>query len=1485
MVVNFVLPVVMKIGEYLVAPVGRQFGYLIFYDRNIKNLEKQVQKLEDKRFGVQKSVEEAEAKREIIAPGVERWLKTVNDLNEEAKKFLEVEVKANKGCLNGWCPNLKSRYSLSRKATKKTQSVEELRGEGVFSTVSYPTVAPSVGTTFAFTGGFKGFESRRSIMNGVMEALTDDSIYVIGICGMGGVGKTTMVKEVAKKAEEEKMFDITVMVVVSQNQNLITIQDQIAKILDLQNFGGTNLPTGAGQIRSKILSFGRVLVILDDVWKILELNDIGIPIGDNHKGCKIVMTSRSEDVCNNMDTQKNFEVGVLHEEEAWNLFKEMAGISDEGTSQPTNTQLTQMAVAKECGGLPIAIVTVGRALRCKSKYAWDSALEQLRKSMVKNISGVNENVFKSLELSYDNLESDETKKCFLLCSLYSEDFDIPIEDLVGYAIGIELFKRFDSVHQARNRVHSVVDDLKKCYLLMETKNEECIKMHDVVRDVAISIASREEHSFLVRCDEVLTEWPQKNRLQNNTVISLKVNSVHCLPGDLEFPNLQLLQLDCNAGSPPTSSHGLNKGMEKVKVQETPDSFYQGMKELKVLGLSNMNSSLPTSFRCLTNLRTLSLFRCRLIDDGISVIGALEKLEILRFGGSYIKELPKEIIGHLAHLKVLDLFGCTVERIYPGILSSLSKLEELYVGSSFDSLCKQSKEGAKAIIDELASLSNLVALHINLIDISFWPRGLVVEKFDITVCTSSSHHLCYRLSNQLDVQRAIVNDYIIESRLYLLLKRAEILNLFGCLIIGFESLCDLVDGDGFECLTKLTLDNLSDLEYLINTADGVPQSAFPVLEFLHLCCIPNFKGITSHECRLPNKAFSALKVLTLYWLSELTNLWKGPTQLVWLGNLTTVDVISCDKLESMFSLSIARGLVQLQDLLIRTCHVMEEIVSSEGGEHEIEAIATDKIEFPKLKKLCLGTLPNFTAICKAMNAIELPQLSSLTLSNVPKLKRLWAASDLGSNCDPIIQPLFNDKVKLTTIEKLDIFGMENLMEIWPGELQDKLRELKVCSCHELSNILSPSNSIKGMQNLELLEVRDCRSIGVAFDREGLVWEGGISDMAFPSLKEVKLIHLPKLTQVWKDDSPGIQGFQNLRSLIVNDCDSLRNLFSHSLAKLLVKLQEIEVTECGMMESIIANEPNEDDAVTNIIMFPQLSSLKLSDLPNFRSFCSQGWTFEGSLLKTIEVINCPKMKVLPSAFQSKLAQQKADFSTSTLHHLLDGKLIFRVNHIFGNFRKLTITDINGSIEMWQNQLDVGRIDKVMFMLVQFCGKLSSVISLNLMRRLRYLEQLKVWWCDSLETIFDLQVSVCASTTGVEGSSTTVLKDMKLMYLPKLLHIWMNVSQHTWGFTNLISLEVEKCDNLGYIFPISMVKGLVSLKYLRIKNCEKVEKIVTGKAEEERGKINILSVELQNLPSLVCFGIPESQVHISKLRVDFCPKYRGNQLYFYANMFLSF
>lgn len=48
---------------------------------------------------------------------------------------------------------------------------------------------------------------------------------------------------------------------------------------------------------------GKILVILDDVWKLFLLKEVGIPFGDNHKGCKIVLTSRRKDVCDEMGSQ------------------------------------------------------------------------------------------------------------------------------------------------------------------------------------------------------------------------------------------------------------------------------------------------------------------------------------------------------------------------------------------------------------------------------------------------------------------------------------------------------------------------------------------------------------------------------------------------------------------------------------------------------------------------------------------------------------------------------------------------------------------------------------------------------------------------------------------------------------------------------------------------------------------------------------------------------------------------------------------------------------------------------------------------------------------------------------------------------------------------------------------------------------------------------------------------------------------------------
>ena len=80
------------------------------------------------------------------------------------------------------------------------------------------------------------------------------------------------------------------------------------------------------------------------------------------------------------------------------------------------------------------IITVGRALENKSKVEWNATLQQLKKSIPKNIPGLSK-VYYSMELSYNYLGSDEAKSCLLLCCLFPEDHDIPVEYLVRYGVG------------------------------------------------------------------------------------------------------------------------------------------------------------------------------------------------------------------------------------------------------------------------------------------------------------------------------------------------------------------------------------------------------------------------------------------------------------------------------------------------------------------------------------------------------------------------------------------------------------------------------------------------------------------------------------------------------------------------------------------------------------------------------------------------------------------------------------------------------------------------------------------------------------------------------------------------------------------------------------------------------------------------------------------------------------------------------------------
>ncbi|XP_012442087.1 disease resistance protein At4g27190-like [Gossypium raimondii] len=417
------------IVDNVVKPVGRQLDYVRHFHENVEKLVEKKGELGRARTRLQH--ETGVAERQLL-----HIEDDVGDLQRKAVEILsnvetlEMEIQQNKRCLN-WCPNWSWRYQLSKQAMKKTLDIskllEKINKFGQPGRVGYraPSTLPTI--EFLCSKEFVVSEASKIAFHQIIEALQDDNISMIGLWGMGGVGKTTLAREVGNQAEKLNLFNKVVITTVSQNPNFEVIQDQIAQFIDfdMKNERGRR---SVQDLWLRLKKEQRILIILDDIWTNINLKEkIGIPTGEDHKGCKVLLTTRRQQVCLAMDCQKVVQLGCLDGDEAWNLFATKASLN--GSADDAIRKVATKIIRK-CQGLPIAIVSLGSALKGKSCHEWKAAYRRLKGRRLTEIEDVNEeNAYLCLEASFDYLKGMETKTCFLLCSLYPEDYEIYVEDL------------------------------------------------------------------------------------------------------------------------------------------------------------------------------------------------------------------------------------------------------------------------------------------------------------------------------------------------------------------------------------------------------------------------------------------------------------------------------------------------------------------------------------------------------------------------------------------------------------------------------------------------------------------------------------------------------------------------------------------------------------------------------------------------------------------------------------------------------------------------------------------------------------------------------------------------------------------------------------------------------------------------------------------------------------------------------------------------
>ncbi|CAL5394119.1 unnamed protein product [Camellia sinensis] len=477
-------------------------------------------------------------------------------------------------------------------------------------------------------------------------------------------------------------------------------------------------------------------------------------------------------------------------------------------------------------------------------------------------------------------------------------------------------------------------------------------MHDVIRDVALSIAKDDGKEILVK--HGVKDWPEKDTCESCSAISLRFDNTLELPDELVCPQLHTLTILLKWNIDP--------------LLNVPDRFFSGMEKLTILELNRICMLPPLSLANLVNLRMLWLDNCELGD--IAILKDLNNnLEILSLRGSNIEVLPSEI-GQLTRLRLLDLGNCKkLTEIPQGVISNLSRLEELYILDEY--VAGQREERNKVNLDELGKLTQLTTLQIHIPNVMLLPKDFCFEnliRFQIFV--GKADYFIYRFVDESRMEKIEGLQEVLHDRG----GEGSLMEHHGLNPSGFfNNLIELAVRDcrlkylfslscarGFPRLQTLIIADCEMMKAVVGIEEekdeDEPSSQvinFSQLNLLLLWNLPNLisfypkvekmstsEGNSSTQAQsLFNEkvTFPALERLDIDELTMITEIWDRkllPSES--FRQLRNVTIQGCEKLVNVGSSNMPRQLPKLEQLEVRYCRELKVIGLKNGGEEEEKA---------------------------------------------------------------------------------------------------------------------------------------------------------------------------------------------------------------------------------------------------------------------------------------------------------------------------------------------------------------------------------------------------------------------------------------------------------------------------------------------------------------------------------------------------------------------